>query len=131
MPKGGEGSKGGGEDRRSFLKKRVLTAFKRGAKFDTAKFEKAFGDEKNAKPMEHFLEEPACRSLVFSEAIVASTDLAVASAAGKYVLFVKVREEAVTNANARQLIVCSEVAGQPMNQLHSLVESVWHDDASG
>ena len=124
MSKKGDGAKGG-DERRSFLKTRVKTAFKHGAKFDASKFEKAFEDDKNSKPIESFLDEAECRTLVFNEAISASTDLAAASGAGKYVSFTKVREEAVTPANVRQLIVCSEVAGQPINQLQSLVDGVY------
>ena len=43
MSKKGDGAKGG-DERRSFLKMRVKTAFKHGAKFDASKFEKAFED---------------------------------------------------------------------------------------
>ena len=74
MSKKGDGSKGG-DERRSFLKMRVKTAFKHGAKFDASKFEKAFEDDKNSKPMESFLDEPECRTLVFNEAISATTNL--------------------------------------------------------
>eukprot|EP00937_MAST-01D_sp_MAST-1D-sp2_P001625 g1625.t1 len=127
--KKGEG-KSSGDERRSFLKKRVMTAFKYASKFDTSKFEKAFGDEKNAKAVERFLEDDHVITLVFNESISASTDMVAASSAGKYVLFVKVppgnvRDHGVTAKNIRQRVVCSEVVGQPISQLRSLVESIY------